>query len=191
MKELIRFTKMEGAGNDYVYVCTFDQEVPAEEKPALAVRLSDRHFGIGSDGLIFINPSERADFEMEMYNADGSSSEMCGNGIRCVARYVYDHGLTDRTAFTVESGGVSHDLQLTLRDGIVAGVTVDMGAPILETEKIPVLLSPRHGLANFARRQNSAQSASRSAWSFALNSSNTKRRIRASALLRNSGSRSL
>ncbi len=142
MKELIRFTKMEGAGNDYVYVCTFDQEVPAEEKPALAVRLSDRHFGIGSDGLIFINPSERADFEMEMYNADGSSSEMCGNGIRCVARYVYDHGLTDRTAFTVESGGVSHDLQLILRDGKVAGVTVDMGAPILETEKIPVLLSP-------------------------------------------------
>ncbi len=142
MKDQITFTKMQGAGNDYVYISAFENEIPQSDKPELARRVSDRHFGIGSDGLIFINPSEKADFEMEMYNADGSRSEMCGNGIRCVARYVHDHGLTQKTAFTVESGGALHDLELHMRDGKVDAVTVDMGAPILETEKIPVLLQP-------------------------------------------------
>ena len=92
----MKFTKMQGCGNDYVYVNGFTENIPIAEKPELVRRLSDRHFGIGGDGVIFINPSEEADFEMEMYNADGSRSEMCGNGIRCVAKYVYDKGLTDK-----------------------------------------------------------------------------------------------
>ena len=87
----MKFTKMQGCGNDYVYVNGFEEKVPLEEKPALVRRLSDRHFGIGGDGVIFINPAKEADFEMEMYNADGSRSEMCGNGMRCVGKYVYDH----------------------------------------------------------------------------------------------------
>ena len=86
----MKFTKMQGCGNDYVYVNGMEEKIPPEKKPELVRRLSDRHFGIGGDGVIFINPSEEADFEMEMYNADGTRSEMCGNGIRCVAKYVYD-----------------------------------------------------------------------------------------------------
>ena len=100
---IIDFTKMEGCGNDYVYINGISQNIPQDEKPGLVRKLSDRHFGIGGDGVIFINSSEIADFEMEMYNADGSRGEMCGNGIRCVGKYVYDHGLTDRTEITVES----------------------------------------------------------------------------------------
>ncbi len=134
----MRFTKMQGCGNDYVYVSGFEEKIANEVKPELARRVSDRHFGIGSDGLIFINPSDKADFEMEMYNSDGSRSEMCGNGIRCVGKYVYDHGLTDKAAITVESFGAVKNLELTVKEGRVESVRVDMGHPILEASKIPV-----------------------------------------------------
>ena len=97
----MKFTKMEGLGNDYVYINCFEEKV--ESPSELSVKVSDRHFGIGSDGLILIKPSEKADFTMEMYNADGSQSEMCGNGIRCVGKYVYDYGLTDKEDITVET----------------------------------------------------------------------------------------
>lgn len=99
----MKFTKMQGCGNDYVYVNGFTEKLSPEEKPEIVRSLSDRHFGIGGDGVIFINPAEEADFEMEMYNADGSRSEMCGNGIRCVAKYVYDKGLTDKKDITIVS----------------------------------------------------------------------------------------
>lgn len=128
---------MHGIGNDYVYVNRFQETV--EDPAAVAVKVSDRHFGIGSDGLILIGPSERADFRMEMYNADGSAGAMCGNGIRCVAKYVYDYGLTDRTRISVETkSGVKH-LDLAVVDGKVTQVRVDMGAPVLEPSEIPVL----------------------------------------------------
>ena len=121
----MKFTKMLGLGNDYVYVHCFEEKI--ENPPAVARYVSDRHFGIGSDGLIMINPSEVADFEMEMYNADGSRGEMCGNGIRCVAKYVYDYGLTDKTQISVETlGGIKY-LDLTVEDGKVVLVKVDMG----------------------------------------------------------------
>lgn len=133
----MKFTKMQGIGNDYVYVDCFKEKIknPSEA----AVKLSDRHFGIGSDGLILIKPSKIADFEMEMYNADGSRGEMCGNGIRCVAKYVYDKGLTEKTEITVEAGGSVKYLELTLKDGKVSLVKVNMGKPELLPEKIPVL----------------------------------------------------
>ena len=101
----MRFTKMHGCGNDYVYIDGAREKVRQEEKTGLVQRLSDRHFGIGGDGVIFINPSQEADFEMEMYNMDGSRAEMCGNGIRCVAKFVYDRGLTDRTHISIASCG--------------------------------------------------------------------------------------
>ncbi|MCR4640756.1 MAG: diaminopimelate epimerase [Lachnospiraceae bacterium] len=132
----MRFTKMQGCGNDYIYIDGAKEKV--RDKAALVRCLSDRHFGIGGDGVIFINPSERADFEMEMYNANGSRSEMCGNGIRCVAKYVYDKGLTDKNPVTIESGGSIKTLYLNLKDGKVDTVTVNMGEPILEAERIPV-----------------------------------------------------
>ena len=132
----MKFTKMQGLGNDYVYVNGFEEKI--DNPPELARRISDRHFGVGSDGLIMINPSDRADFEMEMYNADGSRGEMCGNGIRCVAKYVYDYGLTDKTDISVETlGGIKY-LELTVEDGKVRTVKVDMGKPELEPQKIPV-----------------------------------------------------
>lgn len=132
----MRFTKMQGLGNDYVYVNCFEEKI--DNPPELARRISDRHFGVGSDGLIMINPSDKADFEMEMYNADGSRGEMCGNGIRCVAKYVYDYGLTDKTDISVETlGGIKY-LELTVEDGKVKTVKVDMGKPELEPQKIPV-----------------------------------------------------
>lgn len=132
----MKFTKMQGLGNDYVYVNGFTESV--ENKEAAARMLSDRHFGVGADGLILINPSDVADFEMEMYNADGSRGKMCGNGIRCVAKYVYDYGLTDKTKISVETlGGIKY-LDLTVEDGKVVLVRVDMGEPILEADKIPV-----------------------------------------------------
>ena len=134
----MKFTKMQGCGNDYVYVSTFSEKIPEEKRPDLAKAVSDRHFGIGSDGLIFINPSDKADFEMEMYNADGSRSEMCGNGIRCVGKYVFDHGLTDREKITVESFGAVKTLELYVSDGKVKTVRVDMGSPVLVPEKVPV-----------------------------------------------------
>ncbi|MEQ2942243.1 diaminopimelate epimerase, partial [Gemmiger formicilis] len=132
----MRFTKMQGLGNDYVYVNCFKEKI--EDPSGLAVKISDRHFGVGSDGLIMINPSDRADFEMEMYNADGSRGEMCGNGIRCVAKYVYDYGLTDKAQISVETlGGIKY-LDLTVEDGKVSLVKVDMGKPELAPEKVPV-----------------------------------------------------
>ena len=136
-RDHMRFTKMQGLGNDYVYVNCFREKI--DEPSELARKISDRHFGVGSDGLIMINPSDKADFEMEMYNADGSRGEMCGNGIRCVAKYVYDYGLTDKTSISVETlGGIKY-LDLTVQDGRVQLVKVDMGKPELEPSKVPVI----------------------------------------------------
>ncbi len=133
----MKFTKMQGLGNDYVYVNCLKEIV--ENPSEVAVKVSDRHFGIGSDGLILIRPSQVADFEMEMYNADGSRGEMCGNGIRCVAKYVYDYGLTDKTNISVETlGGIKY-LELAVEDGKVKQVKVDMGKPILKPELIPIV----------------------------------------------------
>ncbi len=140
----MRFTKMQGCGNDYIYVNGFTEIISDEEKPELVRKLSDRHFGIGGDGVIFINPSPMADFEMEMYNADGSRSEMCGNGIRCVAKYVYDKGLTDKVHISIVSAGQIKYLDLTVEKenssdrGTVGLVRVNMGSPVLEPELIPV-----------------------------------------------------
>ena len=133
----MKFTKMHGLGNDYVYINCFEEKIYNPQ--AVARFVSDRHFGIGSDGLIMINPSKTADFEMEMYNADGSRGEMCGNGIRCVAKYVYDYGLTDKTQISVETlGGIKY-LDLTVEDGKVSQVKVDMGKPELEADLIPII----------------------------------------------------
>ena len=133
----MKFTKMQGLGNDYVYVNCFKEKI--EDPSALAVRISDRHFGVGSDGLILINPSKVADCEMEMYNADGSRGEMCGNGIRCVGKYMYDYGLTDKEAISVETlAGIKY-LQFFIENGKVAKVKVDMGSPILTPAEIPVV----------------------------------------------------
>ena len=138
----MKFTKMHGCGNDYIYINGFTEKIPQEGKPELVRKISDRHFGIGGDGAIFINPSSEADFEMEMYNADGSRAEMCGNGIRCVAKYVYDYGLTDKTDISVISCGKIKYLQLFLKDGKVDTVKVNMGTPILTAEEIPVTPLP-------------------------------------------------
>lgn len=135
----IKFTKMHGCGNDYVYINGFTEKIPQEEKPDFVRYVSDRHFGIGSDGAIFINPAKEADFEMEMYNADGSRSEMCGNGMRCVGKYVYDYGLTDKTEFSVVSAGKIKYLTLTIEDGKAAQIRVNMGEPILAPAEIPVI----------------------------------------------------
>ena len=136
----MKFTKMHGIGNDYVYVNCFEESVknPAE----VSKFVSDRHFGIGSDGLILISPSAIADFRMNIYNADGSQAEMCGNGIRCVAKYVYDYGLTDKTEISVETlAGIKY-LRLQVENGKVASVEVNMGAPILAVEESPVVNVP-------------------------------------------------
>jgi len=131
------FTKMHGCGNDYIYINCIDQTV--EERDRLAVRLSDRHFGIGSDGLICIENSDIADFKMDMYNSDGSRGKMCGNGIRCVGKYVYDYGLTDKTCITVETLGGIKILYLNVKDQKVVSVKVCMGQPDFRSDKIPVL----------------------------------------------------
>ncbi len=133
----MKFTKMHGCGNDYVYVNLFEEQLanPAE----VSIKVSDRHFGIGSDGLITIGPSDKADFRMHIYNADGSEAEMCGNGIRCVAKYVYDHKLTDKTEITVETGAGVLTLILFPENGKVEQVRVDMGEPILTPSEIPVV----------------------------------------------------
>lgn len=136
-----QFTKMQGCGNDYIYVNGFTEKIPQEEKTELVRHISDRHFGIGGDGVIFINPSAEADFEMEMYNADGSRAEMCGNGIRCVAKYVYDKGLTNKTDISVISCGQIKYLQLFLKEGQVDTVRVNMGAPELRPDRIPVMVA--------------------------------------------------
>ena len=132
----MKFTKMHGIGNDYVYVNCFKETV--EHPSEAAIKVSDRHFGIGSDGLILIKPSEVADGKMEMYNADGSQGAMCGNGIRCVAKYMYDYGITDKTSISVETKSGIKYLDLTIRDGKVDTVKVNMGTPILKAVDIPV-----------------------------------------------------
>ena len=135
----MKFTKMHGCGNDYIYVDGAKEQIRQEQKPEIVKRLSDRHFGIGGDGVIFINPSTEADFEMEMYNMDGSRAEMCGNGIRCVAKFVYDEGLTDKTSISVISCGKIKYLDLFVEDGKVSTVKVNMGTPILKSADIPVI----------------------------------------------------
>lgn len=134
----MNFIKMQGTGNDYVYVNCFKEPFP-DNPEELAAKISDRHFGVGSDGLIFICPSKTADFQMIMYNSDGSRSQMCGNGIRCVGKYVYDMGLTDKNEITIETLAGIKTLELAIKDGKVDKVRVDMGAPVLEPSKIPVL----------------------------------------------------
>lgn len=133
----MKFTKMQGCGNDYVYVNCFREKI--RDRKATAIKISDRHYGVGSDGLILICPSEVADFQMVMYNADGSQSQMCGNGIRCVGKYVYDYGLTDRTEITVETLAGIKKLSLHVENGKVSEVTVNMGSPITEAKQIPVI----------------------------------------------------
>lgn len=134
---MLHFTKMHGIGNDYVYINAFKEQLP-QDLPALARRMSHRRFGCGSDGMILIMPSQQADFRMRMFNSDGSESEMCGNGIRCVAAYCHDRGLTDRTEFDIESGGAVKHMQLTLNaQGHTASVRVDMGAPVTNGLDIP------------------------------------------------------
>ena len=141
----MKFTKMHGLGNDYVYVNGFTERV--EDKPAAARFVSDRHFGIGSDGIIFINPSQRADFEMEMYNADGSRAEMCGNGIRCVAKYVYDHAMTDKKLVRIETLAGIKEIELKVDEGkhIMLSAKVNMGCPIFEPEKVPAAIGEFSG----------------------------------------------
>lgn len=133
---LMKFTKMHGCGNDYIYVdCTKDELLDPEKT---SIFVSNRHFGVGSDGLILINPSDKADFYMAMYNADGSKGEMCGNGIRCVGKYVYDHGLTDKTEIEIDTPAGIKKLNLNIENGKVATVRVNMGSPELTATKIPV-----------------------------------------------------
>ena len=132
----MKFAKMQGCGNDYIYVDCFKETV--ENPQETAIKISDRHFGVGSDGLILIYPSKVADFKMTMYNADGSEGKMCGNGIRCVAKYVYDFGLTDKTELKIETLSGIKTLKLNIKDKKVDTVQVDMGSPILVPEQIPV-----------------------------------------------------
>ena len=132
----MKFTKLQGCGNDYVYVdCTKEL---IDNIPETAIKVSDRHFGIGSDGLILIRSSDKADFMMDMYNSDGSRGKMCGNGIRCVAKFVYDKGLTDKTKLKIETLSGIKELELTVENGEVTWVTVDIGAPITRPSLIPV-----------------------------------------------------
>ncbi|MFR3407146.1 MAG: diaminopimelate epimerase [Christensenellales bacterium] len=134
----MKFTKMQGLGNDYIYINAFEEQ--ADDLPALARRMSDRHFGVGGDGLVLIAPSDKADFRMIMYNADGSRGAMCGNASRCVAKYVYDRGMTDKTVVTLETDSGVKTLNLTVENGKTKTVCVDMGAPILACEDVPCLL---------------------------------------------------
>ena len=134
----MKFTKMHGLGNDYIYVNAFEERI--DDPNALARAISDRHFGVGSDGLVLIAPSEVADFQMLMYNADGSQGEMCGNASRCVAKYVYDRGMTDKTVVTLETLGGIKVLHLTVTDGKVESVRVDMGEPKTDCSQVPCLL---------------------------------------------------
>ena len=138
----MRFSKMQGTGNDYIYVNCLEETV--NEPDILARRLSDRHFGVGADGLILIRPSRRADFAMEMYNADGSRGEMCGNGIRCLGKYVYDRGLTDKRELDIQTGAGTRHLRLFAEEEVPAGgeirmVEVNMGRPVLEADQVPAI----------------------------------------------------
>ena len=171
----IEFTKMQGCGNDYVYINGADVPIAQGEKPELVRKLSDRHFGIGGDGVIFIHPLGKeglhttsgtdegmgvkpgewmrsdedgtADFEMEMYNADGSRAEMCGNGIRSVAKYVYDKGLTEEKSIRIVSCGQVKHLDLTVEDGKAVSIKVNMGAPVLRAEEVPVISAQEQAIA--------------------------------------------
>ena len=134
----MQFTKMHGIGNDYVYVNCFEETVCEPGK--LASAISDRHFGIGSDGLILICPSEQADVRMRMFNADGSESEMCGNGIRCVAKYAYEHSLSTNNPMKIETGNGVLSIELRVENGVVLAARVNMGEPILEASKIPMAI---------------------------------------------------
>jgi len=136
----MRFTKMQGCGNDYVYVDLFRERLTGDVAK-LAVAVADRHFGVGGDGLILIGPSERADARMRMFNADGSEAEMCGNGLRCVAKYVYDHGIASKEQLTIETGRGILTVDLEVKGGKAQRVRVDMGEPILEAAKIPTTLA--------------------------------------------------
>lgn len=135
----MRFTKMQGLGNDYIYVNCFKEPIP-HDPAGLSRAISDRHFGVGSDGLILICPSDKADGRMRMFNSDGSESEMCGNGIRCVAKYLYDHGLVRKQTLTIETGRGVLTLEVEVQGGQVRQVRVDMGEPILLSERIPTTL---------------------------------------------------
>lgn len=132
----MKFTKMHGCGNDYIYIDCFKENVEDEKKAAIF--LSDRHFGVGGDGIILIKKGTKADFEMVMYNADGSRGAMCGNGIRCVAKYVYDNKLTDSKSISIESMGAVKYIDVKTEDDKVVSARVDMGAPILDASRIPV-----------------------------------------------------
>jgi len=140
----MKFTKMHGIGNDYVYVNCFSEKLPLEPEK-LSQLISDRHYGIGSDGLIIIAPSDVANAKMRMFNADGSESAMCGNGIRCVAKYLYDFGLAPKETLTIETGRGILTLQLTVENGKMALARVDMGEPVLVPEHVPTLLRSRDG----------------------------------------------
>src|SRR5206468_7937389 len=135
----MRFTKMHGCGNDYLYVDCFRDPMPLDP-PGLSRQISDRHFGVGGDGLILLCPSDKADARMRMFNADGTEAEMCGNGIRCVAKYVYDHRLVRKPTVTIETGRGVLTLELEIGGGMVRQVRVDMGEPILDAERIPTKL---------------------------------------------------
>lgn len=137
MNYILNFTKMQGLGNDYVYIDATKENI--ENPSELSKYISDRHFGVGSDGLILICPSDKADFRMRMFNSDGSEAEMCGNGIRCVGKFVYDKKLTDKTLVTIETKAGIKVLKLNVKDKEVDTVRVDMETPILECEKIPVI----------------------------------------------------
>lgn len=136
----MRFTKMHGAGNDYIYVNCFEEKSLPEDPVSLSQKISHRRFGIGSDGLILIEPSSVADARMRMFNADGSESEMCGNGIRCVAKYVHDHGIAKKEELTIETGRGVLKLQLQVESGKAKLITVDMGQPILEAAQVPTTI---------------------------------------------------
>ncbi len=141
----MKFTKMHGLGNDYIYVNCLKESV--SDPSGLAVKLSDRHFGIGADGLILIKPSESADFEMDMYNADGSRGMMCGNGIRCVAKYVYDKGLTDKTSISIDTQAGVKYLDLTVENGKAVLIRVNMGEPSFLAEQVPVIAETKEVIA--------------------------------------------
>lgn len=135
----MKFTKMQGLGNDYIYVNCLEENVP--DPAGTARKISDRHFGIGSDGLVLILPDEEADFRMRMFNSDGSEAEMCGNAARCVGKYIHDRGLSEKEELRLMTGAGIKTLRLTVRDGKTTGVRVDMGEPILEAERIPTTLT--------------------------------------------------
>lgn len=137
---MLKFVKMEGLGNDYVYVDCFRQPIP-QDPAALARVIADRHFGVGGDGLILVCPSDKADARMRMFNADGSESEMCGNGVRCVAKLVHDHGIATKPRLTIETGRGVLTLDLEIESGKTRRVRVDMGEPILEAARIPTTLA--------------------------------------------------